>query len=124
MMKKFLKTAAIFLMTLFIGVCIGKGGVEAKAAVSQTDAQKTTATVTWTAERNGVSYNVYMREYSQQDFVFVANTPELSYTLTGLKPATKYVVKAAAVKDKNLASAILTAAEGDGIYKLYSGGNN
>ena len=33
-------------------------------------------------------------------------------------------VKAAAVKDKNLASAILTAAEGDGIYKLYSGGNN
>ena len=34
------------------------------------------------------------------------------------------VAKAAAVKDKNLASAILTAAEGDGSYKLYSGGNN
>lgn len=97
-MKKFLKTAAIFLMTLFIGVCIGKGGVEAKAAVSQTDAQKTTATVTWTAERNAVSYNVYLKEYGQEEFVFVANTPELSYTLTGLKPATKYVVKAAAVK--------------------------
>lgn len=98
MMKKFLKTAAIFLMTLFIGVCIGKGGVEAKAAVSQTDAQKTTATVTWTAERNAVSYNVYLKEYGQEEFVFVENTPELSYTLTGLKPATKYVVKAAAVK--------------------------
>ncbi len=33
-------------------------------------------------------------------------------------------VKAAAIKDKNLASAILTAAEGDLKYKLYSGGNN
>lgn len=34
------------------------------------------------------------------------------------------VVKAAAIKDKNLASAILSAAEGDVRYKLYSGGNN
>ena len=33
-------------------------------------------------------------------------------------------VKAAAVRDKNLASAILTSAEGDAQYKLYSGGNN
>lgn len=33
-------------------------------------------------------------------------------------------VKAAAVKDKNLASAILTASASDAQYKLYSGGNN
>lgn len=33
-------------------------------------------------------------------------------------------VKAAAVRDKNLASAVLAAAEGDTRYKLYSGGNN
>ena len=33
-------------------------------------------------------------------------------------------VKAAAVKDKNLASAILTASASDAKYKLYSGGNN
>lgn len=33
-------------------------------------------------------------------------------------------VKAAAIKDKNLASAVLAAAEGDTSYKLYSGGNN
>ena len=33
-------------------------------------------------------------------------------------------VKAAAVRDKNLAAAILTSAEGDAQYKLYSGGNN
>ena len=33
-------------------------------------------------------------------------------------------VKAAAVKDKNLASAILTATASDAQYKLYSGGNN
>lgn len=33
-------------------------------------------------------------------------------------------VKAAAIKDQNLASAILTAAEGNENYKLYSGGNN
>ena len=33
-------------------------------------------------------------------------------------------VKAAAVKDKNLASAILTASTSDAQYKLYSGGNN
>jgi len=33
-------------------------------------------------------------------------------------------VKAAAGKDKNLASAILTASASDAQYKLYSGGNN
>ena len=33
-------------------------------------------------------------------------------------------VKAAAVKDKNLASAILTASASDAQYKLYSGANN
>ena len=33
-------------------------------------------------------------------------------------------VKAAAVKDKNLASEILTASASDAQYKLYSGGNN
>ena len=33
-------------------------------------------------------------------------------------------VKAAAVKDKNLASAILNASASDAQYKLYSGGNN
>ena len=33
-------------------------------------------------------------------------------------------VKAAAFKDKNLASAILTASASDAQYKLYSGGNN
>lgn len=33
-------------------------------------------------------------------------------------------VKAAAIKDKNLASAVLAAAESDIRYKLYSGGNN
>ena len=33
-------------------------------------------------------------------------------------------VKAAAVKEKNLASAILTASASDAQYKLYSGGNN
>lgn len=33
-------------------------------------------------------------------------------------------VKAAAIKDKNLASAILAEAERDNRYKIYSGGNN
>lgn len=33
-------------------------------------------------------------------------------------------VKAAAVRDKNLASAILAAADGDDRYKIYSGGSN
>ena len=33
-------------------------------------------------------------------------------------------VKAVAVREKNLASAILAAAEGDDKYKIYSGGNN
>ena len=33
-------------------------------------------------------------------------------------------VKAAAVREKHLASAILAAAEGDDKYKIYSGGNN
>lgn len=47
MMKKFLKTSALFLMVLFVGICIGTGTMEAKAAVvTQTDAQKTSVTVT------------------------------------------------------------------------------
>lgn len=33
-------------------------------------------------------------------------------------------VKAVAIKDEHLASAILTAAKGESLYKLYSGGNN
>ena len=45
-------------------------------------------------------------------------------TLVKLKEKFSCPLLIAAVKDKNLASAILTAAEGDGIYKLYSGGNN
>lgn len=98
MMKKFLKMSALFLLTLMVFVCIDKGGVEAKASVTQADAQKTSVTVTWTEERDAVSYNVYLKEYGQEDFALVGNTPELSYTLTGLKPATKYVVKAAPVK--------------------------
>lgn len=95
MMKKFVKTAAVFFMALFVGLCIGNGGMEVKAAGGeQTDAQKTSVTVTWYAERNAVSYNVYLQEYgSKEEAVFVGNTTELTYTLANLKPGTKYYVR-------------------------------
>lgn len=95
MMKKFVKTATVFLMALFVGICIDNGGMEVKAAgVTQTDAQKTSITVTWPAEKDTVSYNVYLKEYSgEADYALVGNTTELTYTFTGLKPATQYSVK-------------------------------
>lgn len=94
MMKKFMKMAAVFLTAFFVGICTGKGGVDAKAAVTQADAQKTSLTVTWTADRDAVSYNVYIKEYgSNVDAVLVGNTAELTYTFADLKPATKYYVK-------------------------------
>lgn len=99
MMKKFMKMAAVFLTAFFVGICTGKGGVDAKAAVTQADAQKTSLTVTWTAERDAVSYNVYVKEYSgNEDFVLAGSTGELTYTLAGLKPSTKYSVNVKAVK--------------------------
>ena len=36
----------------------------------------------------------------------------------------RYGVKAVSIKDKNLATAILSAADGESEFKLYSGGNN
>lgn len=99
MMRKFLKTAAVFFVALFVGICIGNGTMEAKAAVTQTDAQKTSMTVTWSAERNAVSYNVYMKEYgSDAEYALVGSTGELAYTISGLKPATKYSVNVKAVR--------------------------
>ncbi|MCM1259219.1 MAG: fibronectin type III domain-containing protein [Roseburia sp.] len=100
MMKKFTKMAAVFLMALFVGLCIGNDGMEAKAAgLTQTDAQKTSLTVTWTADSSAVSYNVYLKEYSSDaDYALVGNTPELTYTFNGLKPATKYNVRVISVE--------------------------
>ena len=100
MMKKFLKTSALFLMVLFVGICIGTGTMEAKAAVvTQTDAQKTSVTVTWPAEKDAVSYNVYIKENgSDAEYDLVGNTGELAYTISGLKPATKYSVNVKTVR--------------------------
>lgn len=95
MMKRFMKMAAVFFMAFFVGICIGNGGMEAKAAgVTQTDAQKTSLTVTWTARSRAVKYNVYFKEYSSDaDYALVGDTTELTYTFTGLKPATKYSIR-------------------------------
>lgn len=98
-MKKTVKLAAVFLMTFLVGICIGTGGTEAKAAVGQADAQKTSITVNWTAEEDAVSYNVYIKEYnSEAEYGFAGSTTGLSYTFTGLRPAEKYSVEVRAVQ--------------------------
>lgn len=103
MMKKFTKMAAVFLMALFVSLCIGNSGIEAKAAgtITQTDAQKKSITVTWTADDGVESYNVYYKDYdnSSADYKLAGNTRGLTYTIEGLKPAKKYYVKVQSVKD-------------------------
>lgn len=83
------------------------------------------------AQRKGVCLIVCDSGIADNSFKTIIKAQErlgcpLLLTETGLlgellhKPA----VKAAALKDKNLAAAILSVAEGESQFKLYSGGSN
>ena len=67
----------------------------AATGLSQTDAQQTSITVSWTAEANDVAYRVfYGEDYSSLQQVGGDLPPTTtSHTISGLKPGTGYHVK-------------------------------
>lgn len=100
-LSKFTKSIALFAMVLLTAVLVGTPDTKVQAAsigsvysLQQTGADKNSLTVSFDAAENAVSYNVYYQEYaSEGDYILAGNTTATSYTLTGLKSATKYYVK-------------------------------
>lgn len=100
-LSKWTKTIAVFVLVLLATVCVGKGSIAVQAAyvgtvtsLTQTDAQKTSLSVSWETAQNAVSYNVYCKDYAgDEEYQFIGTTTASNYTISNLKPATKYYVK-------------------------------
>ncbi len=102
-LSNFKKSIAVFALVLFAGIMLGTGNTTVEAAsvsaissLTQTAADKTSATVSFQAADGAISYNVYYRAASADDYVLAGNTTATTYTLTGLASATKYYVKVTA----------------------------
>lgn len=98
--SRFLGTIVIVILalTVMLGTdknrTIVQAGMGSVWTITQTDAQKTSIAIKWSAAERATSYNVYIAPYeNNNEFQFVKNTTETNIKITGLKPGTKYSVR-------------------------------
>lgn len=98
-MKRTTKLAAVFSLVLMAAICFGSHSavsagtyVGSVSGIQQTDAQKTSVTVTWTPVENATGYQVECEDKETEKTVTLT-TADTTADISGLQAATNYTVK-------------------------------